>query len=353
MRFISITKLSIVVSEVLQIRPWVESLPKVELHLHLEGAIPPDALWTLISKYGGDLTVPTKEDLAAKFNYRDFADFIDVWIWKNNYLREYEDFTFIAEAMARDLRAQNILYAESFFSPSRFSQYGLTTQGLAVAIRQGFSRVPEIKLRLIADLVRDHGPIRGKNTFLEVLEIQKEAGVVGIGIGGSEHLYPPAPFADVYSQARKVGLHTSAHAGEAAGADSVYEAITALNIERVGHAIRAEEKPSVIDLILEKDVALEICPLSNLATGVVKEIDKHPVRRYWERGLKITINTDDPHMFGNSMADELVLLHEKFGFTFKEIRQTIANAIDASWQSDEDKEQLLFSCMDYDSWSSI
>lgn len=313
-------------------RAWAEALPKLELHLHLEGAIPHDALWTLIGKYGGDPSVPTRDDLPGRFRYRDFRHFIEIWIWKNEFLREYEDFTLIAEAMARDLAAQNIRYAESFFSPTRFAHHGLTVAGLATAVRAGLDRVPGITVRLIADLVRDHGPERADDTLSQVTEIARETGIVGIGIGGSEHACPPAPFAPVYERARQLGLHTSAHAGEAAGADSVRDAVTALGIERVGHATRAEEDPAVIDLLAETGVALEMCPLSNLATGTVGDIAEHPVRRYLDRGLNVTINTDDPHMFGNSMADEYMVLHKTFGFSRAEIRRTVLNAIEATWQ---------------------
>jgi adenosine deaminase len=319
---------------------WARTLPKLELHLHLEGAIPHDALWQLICKYGGDPAVPNRQALPARFRYRDFPHFIETWIWKNEFLRSYEDFTLIAEAMAADLRGQNIRYAECFFSPTRFAHHGLTVAGLAQAIRAGLDRVSGIQVRLIADLVRDHGPERADATLSEVAEVAAESGIAGIGIGGSEHAYPPAPFAQVYERARRLGLRTSAHAGEAAGVDSVRDAVEILRVDRVGHATRAEEDPAVVDLLAATRVALEMCPLSNRATGTVTDIADHPVRRYFERGLNVTINTDDPHMFGNSMADEYVLLHDTFGFSRDDIRRTVLNAIDASWQDDASRETL-------------
>ena len=180
--------------------------------------------------------------------------------------------------------------------------------------------MPETTLYLIADLVRDHGPDRAAVTLGEIVEIADEAGIVGIGIGGSEHLYPPEPFAPVYEAARKAGLRTSAHAGEAAGAASVRGAVEALGVDRIGHALRAEEDEAVVDLLAGSGVVLELCPLSNLATGVIARIEDHPVRRYWERGLDITINTDDPGMFHNSLAGEYGVLMDVFGFSRAEIR---------------------------------
>jgi adenosine deaminase len=144
---------------------WFDHIPKVELHLHLEGAIPLPTLWELVQKYGGDAAVPDLESLDRMFTYRDFPHFIETWIWKNGYLRSYDDFRFIAEGVARDLVAQNIRYVEAFFSPSDFARHGLKTQELTRAIHTGFSRVQGIEIALVADLVRRtgrHYPGRGQ-----------------------------------------------------------------------------------------------------------------------------------------------------------------------------------------------
>ena len=319
---------------------WLAGLPKAELHLHLEGAIPVPALFELVRAAGGDPAVPTVEALRARLVYPDFPAFIDAWLWKNGFLRTYGDFAFIAEAVAADLARQNIRYAELFFSPSRFAQHGLEPAGLAAAIRSGFERVPEVTLYLIADLVRDHGPERAAVTLAEVVEVADEAGILGIGIGGSEHLYPPEPFAPVYEAAREAGLRTSAHAGEAAGAASVRGAVEALGVDRVGHALRAEEDEAVVDLLAESGVVLELCPLSNLATGVIGRIEDHPVRRYWERGLNITVNTDDPGMFHNSLTDEYAVLMDVFGFSRGEIRRLAGAALEGAWCGPEEKAEL-------------
>ncbi len=319
---------------------WLAALPKAELHLHLEGAIPLPALFELIRAAGGDPAVPTVEALRERLTYPDFPAFIETWIWKNGFLRSYDDFAFIGEAMAADLARQNIRYAELFFSPGRFADRGLTPACLAAAIRSGFDRVPEVALYLIADLVRDLGPDNAAVMLAEVVEVAGDAGILGIGIGGSEHLYPPEPFAPVYEAARKAGLRTSAHAGEAAGAESVRSAVEVLRVDRVGHALRAEEDEAVVDLLAETGVVLELCPLSNLATGVIERIEDHPVRRYWERGLNITVNTDDPGMFHNSLAGEYALLMDVFGFGREDIRRLAAAALEGAWCAPEEKARL-------------
>jgi adenosine deaminase len=330
---------------------WFDQIPKVELHLHLEGAIPTTTLWELVQKYGGDPAIPDIESLKRMFTYRDFPHFIETWVWKNGYLRTYDDFTFIAEGVARDLAAQNIRYVEAFFSPSDFARHGLKTQELTRAIRAGLARVQGIEIALVADFVRDSGPERAAITLAEVNEV-KELGVIGVGIGGSEQKFPPEPFKEVYAQARKFGFHTSAHAGEAAGATSIWGAICALDVERIGHGTRAEEDPRLLDYLAEKQIPLEMCPLSNVRTGVTSSIDEHPIRCYYKRGLVVTVNTDDPKMFGNSLAEEYRLLETRLGFSREEIRGLVLQGIQASWLPQDRKQQLCREFCEDATWYS-
>ncbi len=318
---------------------WFDRVLKVELHLHLEGAIPHVTLWELIRKYGGDPSVPDLQALVKKFKYRDFSHFIETWVWKNRFLREYEDFTFVAEAVAQDLAQQNILYVEAFFSPTDFARHGLKTQRLVEAIRTGLSRVPEVEVALVADLVRDSGVRRAFVTLSEVSEV-RNLGVVGIGIGGSEQEFPPEPFEEVYEEARRFGFHTSAHAGEAAGAESIWGAIRNLHVDRIGHGTRAEEDGSLLDYLAEHHIPLEMCPVSNLRTGVIRSLKEHPARRYFKRGITVTINTDDPKMFGSCLAKEYRLLEEKMGFSRDEICTLILHGIQSAWLSKDRKRDL-------------
>ncbi len=192
---------------------WYQEIPKVELHIHLEGAIPDSALFELVQKYGGDRSVPDVNSLKERFKYTSFSHFIEAWSWKNQFLKEYEDFTFIAEKTACDLACQNIKYAELFFSPSLFLKYGLNCQELTQSVRKGLSRVKEIEITLIADLVRDYGEESELITLSELKEV-KDLGVIGIGIGGSEHEFPPELFKRLFREAHRMGFHTNAHAGE-------------------------------------------------------------------------------------------------------------------------------------------
>ena len=306
-------------------------MPKAELHLHLEGAIPVPALWALIEHHGGDPLIKTEAQLVDWFTYRDFAHFMETWNWMNGFLRTHDDFTFAAEAVARNLAAQNIVYAEAFFSPSDFRRHGLEPQGIALAIRAGLDRVDDVEVRLIVDLVRDRGPEGTARTLAAVTEVAEEAGVIGVGIGGFEAAHPPEQFAPVYEAARETGFHLTAHAGEEAGPESVWGAILALGVERIGHGVRSVEDPALVDYLVETQLPIEVCPTSNLRTGVVAHWDQHPVRTLIDAGALVTINTDDPAMFDCTLAGEFAVLQDRFGFDDAAIKRLSLAVIDGSW----------------------
>jgi adenosine deaminase len=319
---------------------WYARVPKVELHLHLEGAIPLPALWELIQKYGGEPSIPDLAALKNKFQFRDFPHFIRTWGWKTQFIREYDDLTLIAEATARDLVSQNIWYAEVFFTPSDLFRHGLKTQSIARAVRAGLSKVPEIQISLVADFCRNDGPANAERVVEELNEV-KSCGVIGVTIGGSEQEFPPQPFAPAYQRARLLGFRTSAHAGEAAGSESIWGAIQSLKVERIGHGTRAFEDPTLVKFLADHQIPLEICPLSNVRTRVVENIKDHPVRNYFEKGLLFSISTDDPMMFGNSLTQEYQVMERELGFSRDEIKTVILAGVRSSWLTSDRKAELI------------
>lgn len=318
---------------------WLAALPKIELHLHLEGAIPLPALWALVEKYGGDPAVPDPEALRARFAYRDFPHFIRTWVWKNRFLREAEDFTAIAAAVARDLAAQGHVYVEAFCSPPDFAATGLSTQEIVAALRAGLDQVPVPRVALIVDLVRDGGPARALRAAAEAAEC-RDLGVVGIGLGGSEAEFPPALFRDAFALARRRGLRTTCHAGEAAGAASVRDAMDVLEAERIGHGTRAVEDPALPAEIRRRGVALECCPVSNVRTGVVPDLARHPLPRFLAEGLRATVNTDDPAMFHTTLAGEFLGLMREAGLGRAAVLALLRHAVAASWLDEAEKDAL-------------
>lgn len=319
----------------------LRNLRKIEIHLHLEGSIPMPALWELVEKYNASKEVGSLDELRERFRFRSFAHFIETWVWKNRFLREYEDFTFISEEVARSLAQQNICYVEAFFSPGDFEGIGLQAGRIAEAIREGLNRVSgRVEVNLVADLIRDFGPENGLRWLHEVAEAQS-FGIIGIGIGGSEQNFPPEPYAAVYEEARRLGFRTSAHAGEAAGPESVWAAIRELKVDRIGHGTSAAKDPELVAYLKRHRVPLEMCPISNLRTGVIALPEDHPVHSFYSQGLRVTVNTDDPMMFNNSLIDEYQLLIGTFGFAFEDVVQVNRNAAEAAWCDDARKLELL------------
>ncbi len=311
-------------------------IPKIELHVHLEGAIPLESLWKLIIKYGGDPSISTFNELQNKFIYKDFDSFIDAWSWKNQLLKEYEDFTFIAEQVAQDFSSQNIRYSEVFISPSLFKKYNLNTQEIIYAINKGLRKVESINIQLIIDLVRDYGPDNELITLHEINEV-KEYGIIGIGIGGTEHTYPPELFHNLFIQARKYGFFTNAHAGEASGPESIWGAINSLNVNRIGHGTNSIHDKSLLSFLSDHKIPLELCPLSNVKTNLIKTHHEFPLLTFIEYGIPFSINTDDPKMFGNSLAEEYQMIEKSFNFSFRDICTMIINSIQSTWLPSKEK----------------
>ena len=308
--------------------------PKVELHLHLEGAIPMDTLWDLVEAYGGDTAVPSKADLVEHLQYRDFAHFIDTWWWMTGFVRSSDDFELIAAAVAANLAEQNIVYAEASFSPTDFERHGLVPQEMARAIRRGLDRVPEVQVVLNCDLVRDTGPQRAAATLAAILEVATSTDIRGITIGGSEQTYPAELFSDVYRTAASAGLRLTAHAGEAAGPESVRSALANLGVERVGHGVRVVEDADLLQQVVDDQVPLEVCPTSNIRTGVVAGWDNHPVATLLARGAFVTVSSDDPTFFHTSVAEELRQVASRYGADPHELTK---RAIAASWMTDTER----------------
>ncbi len=330
---------------------WIEGVPKVELHLHLEGAIPHAALWQLICKYGGDPLVPTVNALPARFVYRDFPDFIAKWMWKQSFIREAADFELIGAAVAGELARQRIVYAEAFYTPLDVEPAGLSTPEVSLALRRGLASVSGVEVALIADLGRNYGPTLGGRVLEELAEVAAEAGVIGIGLGGSEELYPPEPYAAVYERARALGFRTTAHAGEVAGPESVWGAIRALRVERVDHGLRAVEDPALVAYLAERRLPVTACPGSNVATGAIRSLEEHPIRRLLDAGVVVGVSTDDPAMFGLSLAGEFAALQSRLGLGDSDVRTLMLNSVDGCWLPDTRRAALRASIVDDPAWA--
>jgi adenosine deaminase len=298
-------------------------------------------LLELIHKYEGPNEIANLSHLAARLTYRDFPHFLDTWRWMCGFVREAADFTRIAQGVAKQLRAQNVLYAECHFSPPDFFRHGLTISEIAMAVREGLDSVAEPKVALIFDLCRQYGPAHGLRCLAEVIEIADAAGIVGVGLGGPEHLASAAPYAEVFQVAGAHGLRRVAHAGEAAGPESIWAALEVLGAERIGHGTNAVLDHDLMCHLRDNSIPLEVCPTSNVCTGVVPTLEQHPVRQLFDFGIPITLSSDDPTFFGTDTTGEYQLLRDRFGFSDDELARIARTGFEVSFTSSQTRTSLL------------
>lgn len=319
----------------------VAAMPKVELHVHVEGAQRPDTIWDMAQRNGVALPAPTREAWRAFYRYRDFAHFIQVYIAASRAIRAPRDFTDMLVAFHADQAAQGIVYTEAFLSASLYVDgfdQGAVLEAIAEGLAVGQAQ-SGVVVRLIPDIARQV-PETQRAVLAFTLAGQKAGVFIGLGLGGLEAGYPPELFTHVFAEARRNGLRVVAHAGEGAGAESVRGAVEALGAERIGHGIRCLEDPGVVAMLRERQVPLEVCPMSNYRTGVVAAGAPHPVFAMLEAGLNVTVHSDDPPMFATTLTDEFRFL-ARGGVLLERLRALTVAAAAASFLPDDERARLV------------
>ena len=317
----------------------INSLPKAEHHIHLVGSIRPETLLWVADESGLDSQWDSVDEVNDFFKFSDFPHLLKVFGTCMAYITKESMFERIAYETLEDQAGQNVLHSEIIFSaPQRMKNADMDFALMMDALNRGIERAQrefKVTCSTRVDLIRDYGP----DYQMEILDQIREhpEGVVGIDVGGSEQDYPPAQFKSVYDRARGMGLRLAAHAGEALGWESVVDAIEILGVERIGHGLTAQYSPKAMRLLKEKGVTLETCPVSNVRTGVCKDIKSHPVRKYYDQGISISVNSDDPTMFGTDMNNEYMVLHEVHDFTVAELFEISLNSIRTSFLPEEKK----------------
>lgn len=318
-------------------RSELRALPKVELHLHLEGAMPLAAIHELACKYDTPGDAPEWQRLVSGPPYRDLIEFDRLWHWKNTLIRDLEDVSLIGRSSAARLRDDGVVYAEASFCPSDFADRSYTAEQLLDAVRRGIDQVPGIDVALIIDLGRERGPRHAADQVRLAAAAMRSHGVVGIGMGGVATPWEPEAFAGVYAEARRLGLRTTVHSGEVDGPDEILRAVRALRPDRIGHGTRAAESAALVARLARDQIPLEVCPSSNVHTGVVPGFSHHPARRFHDSGIPISLNTDDPVMFGTTLSAEYEIAATLLGFPRQELHAMMASTIAASWMTEDRK----------------
>ncbi len=316
--------------------------PKAELHLHLEGAIEPDTLRELARRHAMPAADLSDEDLRARYRCDDFRGFLMAFKWVIGHLQAPEDYYLVASRALEKLHQQNVRYAEIYYSAGislwKKVEVEPIFEALDAARREAASRWG-IRARWIFDAVRQFGPEAAERVVALAARF-RDREVVGIGLGGDEQSLAPGEFRRAYSTARREGLRLCCHAGETAGPESIWGALRELGAERIGHGITALEDPALVNYLRERQVPLEVSVTSNYATGVVEAGAEHPVRRMFDAGLFLVINSDDPAMFCTSLQQEYARLAERHGFREEELRRLAANSFRAAFLPDDEKERL-------------
>jgi len=331
----------------MSVESYLRAAPKVELHVHLEGAIRPATLLELAKRNRVELPADTLEGLQQWFVYRDFPHFTDVFVAITTCLRTAEDYELVAYEFGAEMARQNVRYAEVTFSPSTHAWLGIPFDTYFAGLTRGRERAEAelgVRIRWIFDIVRqvsDRETLLPKADYATATAIDgARDGVVALGLGGKEDGGPPEPFAPHFDRARAAGLHSVPHAGEHAGPPSVWGALNALGAERIAHGVRSVEDPALVAHLAERRIALEVCPTSNLCLGVCADLAAHPLHRLRDAGVIVTINSDDPPLFNTTLNDEVALLATGFGLDVGTIDQILLDGVRASFLPPEEKAAL-------------
>jgi aminodeoxyfutalosine deaminase len=282
------------------------SYPKIELHVHLEGTVRPRTLLEIARRNDYALPADTEEGLAELYEFRDFAHFIDVWVLTTNALRRTEDFRQVVLDYAAEAVSHGAVYVEAIFSPAERVRRGVGWDEIFSGYCDGAAEARErygLELRLTPDIVRGF-PMEDAEQTVRYSAKYRERGIVGVGLGGLEAEYPPEPYERVFALAREEGLASVPHAGEVAGPPSVRGALEALGADRLRHGIRAAEDPGLLREIARRRIVLDVCPISNLRTRAVGSLEEHPLPQLVAAGVRCSISTDDPAMFGTDLSSD-------------------------------------------------
>ncbi|MGO9936357.1 MAG: adenosine deaminase [Terracidiphilus sp.] len=328
------------------ITAFIRRLPKAELHLHLEGTITPATLVELSARHDArPITLPEAE---ALYQFTDFTGFINAFKAVTRRLIGPEDYELAAWRMIEALAAQGVVHAEVYISVGVVYLWRNHDPACFEPIFEGLERARErgqrelgLSLYWIFDAVRHFTVPEAERVFRKAAELRSAyPSIIGIGLGGDERMAGSAPFRALYADARKAGLRLTNHAGETTGPEAIWEAL-AIGSERIGHALSAIQDPALVGELRARGIALELNPTSNVRTGVCPSFAAHPLRPYFDAGLLVTINSDDPAFFGSDVASEFLLAHIEHGFSQNEIRQLATNSILASFLPESEKNSWL------------
>jgi adenosine deaminase len=309
----------------------IDALPKAELHLHIEGTLEPELMFTLAKRNGVELPFASVDDLRRAYDFTDLQSFLDIYYRGAGVLRTREDFFDMAVAYFRKASSQNVRHAEIFFDPQTHTHRGIPFATVIEGLRdaqQYAERELKLTSKLILCFLRHLSEEDAMKTLDEAMPHLES--IAAVGLDSSERGHPPGKFARVFARAREAGLLTVAHAGEEGPPEYIREALDLLHVKRIDHGVRCIEDPELVDRIVAEQIPLTVCPLSNVKLRVFPTMRDHTLRELLHRGVKITINSDDPAYFGGYVSENYLAAAEALGLTQQEVERIARNSFEAT-----------------------
>ena len=329
---------------------FIAGLPKVELHVHHVGSASPRIVAELAARHEGQTPVPADPDaLADYFEFRDFAHFVEVYLSVVDLIRDQTDVWILTHEVARELARQQVRYAELTITPYSHVRRGIPAPAFCEAIEDARVRAEAdfgIVLRWCFDIPGEAGLVSAEETLRIALE-QRPDGLISFGLGGPEIGVPRPQFKPYFDQARAAGLRSVPHAGETTGPETIWDAIRELGAERIGHGTSAVRDPRLLEYLAERRIPLEVCPTSNVRTRAVPTIEEHPLRAMVDAGVVVTINSDDPPMFGTTLNDEYAVAARLLGHGPAGLASLARDAVGASFLPRPDQARLTSEIDEY------
>ncbi|MFD0676941.1 MULTISPECIES: adenosine deaminase [unclassified Paenibacillus] len=324
----------------------MQKIPKVDLHLHLDGCVKPETIMILAEEQGISLPVSDKERLLPYLqvaeNCSSLTQYLSKFDFTVPFLQTADALRRVAYEAVEQSAGHYCKYIEVRFAPQLHRNKGLTVDEAIYWVIEGLKQGERrfgVKARVIAICMRNHSEQANKEVIEAALNYIGK-GLVAVDLAGDEASYPAENFRDTFALARRLEIPITIHAGEAAGPGNIYEAITHLGAVRIGHGVRVQENPAIMDIIKERRIPLELCPVSNIQTKAVSDWDAYPIRQYFDQGLVLTINTDNPTVSGTNITEEYRIITEKFGFTVPDLITLVMNGVEASFLEADEKRSL-------------
>jgi adenosine deaminase len=325
-----------------ELKTFIHNLPKAELHVHIEGTLEPELLFELAGRNSVKLPYASIEDARRAYNFKSLQDFLDTYYECAQVLLTEQDFYDLTMGYLKKAASQNVRHVEIFFDPQTHTERGVAfetvLEGIAGSLRDA-KREPGISSGLILCFLRDLSADSAMKTLRQALPYKNR--IIAVGLDSAELGNPPSKFRKVFDLARGEGFLTVAHAGEEGPAEYIWEALDLLQVSRIDHGIKCQHDETLMRRLIDDQTPLTVCPLSNVKLRIFDKIQDHNFKYLLERGLCVSINSDDPAYYGGYIEENYIALHESLGLTKAELTQAAVNSFNASFLSDSDKERYI------------